>query len=118
MQQIRRVRQEYVRGCQRSLRLDSGPDGRYHRGQPGAAPPRSALPRREKKDEWERMPSRRDFLKGALAAGAALPWAACSGGSPQPAANSSPGGAPAALPPRSGGTLRVGLNSDLTTMDP
>src|SRR4051812_22649274 len=64
------------------------------------------------------MPSRRDFLKGALAAGAALPWAACSGGSPQPAANSSPGGAPAALPPRSGGTLRVGLNSDLTTMDP
>lgn len=86
------------------------------------------------------MPSRRDFLKGAALGSTTLLLAACGGTAAPPAAPAAttPAKAPAASgatapaagkpgtgtgavasgTPSMGGTLRIGLNSDLTTMDP
>jgi peptide/nickel transport system substrate-binding protein len=70
--------------------------------------------------------TRRDLLKSFLGVGATMLLAACGGGGTPP---TSPGAPPAATGPgtptpatagalRPGGTLRIGLNSDNTTMDP
>ncbi len=82
------------------------------------------------------MATRREFLTTVVGAGALTLLSACAGGgtpsaaggqaaptvaptaAPKAAGAAAPTTAPAAAAPQPGGTLRIGLNSDNTTMDP